>query len=150
MDSVFSNKIRVRVCGFLFDESDRLLLVEHRGLNASDSYWLPPGGGIEFGETTNEALIREFKEETNLEITVGKFLKLNEYIRPPLHAIELFYAVESINGIPTLGTDPELGESGQLLKSIKFVTLEELQIIPNEDKHQLLWELKTFQDLINS
>src|SRR3990167_7099383 len=31
-------------------------------------YWTPPGGGIEKGETWQEALIREVKEETNMKV----------------------------------------------------------------------------------
>lgn len=38
------------------------------------------GGGIEFLEKSNEALKREFKEEINLDIEVGKFLGISEDI----------------------------------------------------------------------
>ena len=31
-------------------------------------YWAPPGGGIEKGETVEEAVIREVREETNMKV----------------------------------------------------------------------------------
>lgn len=43
---------------------DKLLLIHHKKLNL----WLPPGGHIEKDETPDDACIREFEEETNLNI----------------------------------------------------------------------------------
>jgi ADP-ribose pyrophosphatase YjhB (NUDIX family) len=41
----------------------QLVLVDH-----PKSGWVPPGGGIEVGETYEEAVAREVKEETNMEV----------------------------------------------------------------------------------
>lgn len=38
----------------------------------SDAFYRPIGGGIEFGETSAEALAREFREELDVEIDVGQ------------------------------------------------------------------------------
>ena len=51
---------RVRVAGILI-EDDRILLIEHT--KNDKKYWLVPGGGVDWGESAAEALIREFKEE---------------------------------------------------------------------------------------
>ena len=64
---------RVRVAGILI-ENNKILLIEH--LKKNKKYWLVPGGGVDWGESTAEALIREYKEETNLDITVEIFLFL--------------------------------------------------------------------------
>jgi len=41
-----------------------VLLVHHRGFDK----WVPPGGHLEPGETFHEAAVREFKEETGLDV----------------------------------------------------------------------------------
>ena len=46
---------RVRVAGILI-EDDKILLIEH--LKKDKRYWLVPGGGVDWGESTAEALIR--------------------------------------------------------------------------------------------
>lgn len=58
--------------GMIFDESGRVLLI-HR--NDRD-VWGLPGGGIEYGEKTNETIMREIKEETGYEVTVRGFQKI--------------------------------------------------------------------------
>ena len=53
------------------------------------------GGGIEFLEKSEDALKREFKEELNIEIKVGKFLGISEnifnYKGKNAHELVLFY-----------------------------------------------------------
>ena len=71
--ATFGNQIRVRVCGILINQ-EGILLVNHSGLNESGDWWTPPGGGLIFGESLEEALIREFKEETGLVISVAEQL----------------------------------------------------------------------------
>lgn len=126
----YGNKIRVRACGIVLQD-DKMLLVQHSGLNDSDSFWCPPGGGIEFGETAEEALIREFKEETGLDIVVRKLIFVNEFIQPPFHAVELFFEVFIQSGKLITGTDPELNT----IKNVKWVSLKEISAIPKKQKH---------------
>ena len=47
--------------------------------NASRTYWTLPGGGVNVGETFEQAVIREVKEETGLDVTVSKPLFIEEY-----------------------------------------------------------------------
>jgi 8-oxo-dGTP pyrophosphatase MutT (NUDIX family) len=57
----------------LFDDRGRVLLF--RGLDPAEPdirFWFPPGGGIEPGETPEEAARREVREETGLaEVALG-------------------------------------------------------------------------------
>lgn len=50
------------------DPADRILLIHHRDPVDGHQLWEPPGGGIEFGETTRDAVVREWVEETGLPL----------------------------------------------------------------------------------
>ena len=50
----------------LVDEEDRLLLIEGRDPLSGDTHWYPVGGGIEPGESVQEAARREAYEETGM------------------------------------------------------------------------------------
>lgn len=131
---VFGNKVRIRVCGLLYRE-DKLLLIKHQ---MDDYYlWAPPGGGIEFGESVEETLRREFKEETGLVVEIGDFLFLTEHLKPPLHAIELFYQVKASKFDVSLGVEPEV-DGRNLLLEFRFVGEDELAELKREELHSSL------------
>jgi ADP-ribose pyrophosphatase YjhB (NUDIX family) len=52
----------------------QILLIRHREKETGRSYWILPGGGIEPGETEEECIRREMKEETNLDVRVTSLL----------------------------------------------------------------------------
>jgi ADP-ribose pyrophosphatase YjhB (NUDIX family) len=116
----YAGQVRVRVCGLLVHEG-AILLTAHRGLLPNgDLFWSPPGGGWQFGESVQECLKREFREETGLTITPGRFLHLHEFGSSKLQALELFFAVTPTEGSspPRLGTDPEHAADAQLLTQL--------------------------------
>ena len=124
-DDNYRHKLRVRVCGILV-ENDRLLLVRLRSPVTGKIVWMPPGGGLEFGEDIESCLVREFHEETGLHIELDEFQFVNELIEPPYHAIELYYRVVRTGGQLRLGSDPEHRADSQLLQEVRWVPLLEL------------------------
>ena len=120
---------RIRVAGILI-EDDKILLIQHHKNNKK--YWLIPGGGNDWGETAKEALIREYKEETNMNIEVDEFLFFSETIYPnkERHILNLFFRIhrnEKNNSTIKLGDEA-------VLIDLKFVTKEELKtmiVYPN-------------------
>jgi 8-oxo-dGTP diphosphatase len=130
VNETYGNRIRLRACGICVHEH-QVLMVNHRFLSETD-FWSPPGGGIEFGESAAACLMREFKEETGLDVRADNFLFTCEFIRPPLHAIEFFFAVTLLGGVVRKGTDPEADAGHQLIADVKFLPWNELKMMdPN-------------------
>lgn len=128
----YGNKVRIRICGLcVIDE--KLLLVNHNSITKTN-FWAPPGGGLNFGESAKDCLKREFMEETGLEIEAGDFLFACELIKNPLHAVELFFKVNSITTKIITGKDPEPG-SPDILKEVIFKSWKEIQAIPSNELH---------------
>ena len=119
----YGNQLRLRVCGICV-QSGKVLLINHSGMNESGEFWSPPGGGLEFGESIEDCLKREFLEETNTVISVGKFLTVREFLKPPIHAIELYYEVKIESGNIKKGFDPEMDY--QIIKDIQWLSFEDV------------------------
>lgn len=141
----YGNRLRVRACGLCVHD-DRLLLVRHRALLGEGAFWVPPGGGVEFGESATDALRREFREETGLDVRVGTLRFVHEFRRVPLHAIELFFEVTVEGGTLVLGHDPEAAEP--VLEAVAWLSWPEVQALPPTQRHAALNRPGTLADLL--
>jgi 8-oxo-dGTP diphosphatase len=65
--------------GAIILDRNRVLLVE-RGREPLKGYWSLPGGVLETGERLEEGIRREVREETGLEIRIGKIVEIFERI----------------------------------------------------------------------
>lgn len=72
--------VEIAVGGFVINPENKLLLI--RGDKWNGAY-VVPGGHVEFGETFEQALIRELHEETGLAITNPVFLGIQEAVQDP-------------------------------------------------------------------
>ncbi|MBN2732992.1 MAG: NUDIX domain-containing protein [Balneolaceae bacterium] len=120
---IYKNKTRIRVNGLLFKD-DSILLAQIKSPVNDALVWMPPGGGLHFGERIKDCLKREFREETGLDITVGSFVAINELVKPPFHAIEMYFKVEENGGQLRLGKDPEHDRDHQILKDLRWISFD--------------------------
>lgn len=141
----YGNRLRVRVCGILKD-GNKILLIKHLNIGKAGVLYGPPGGGLEFGESIYERLVSEFKEEASIDIEPLDFIGINEFLDPPLHAIELFFNVKHVEGNINLGYDPEMEGGTQILKEIKFYDIDFIQSLPTEQIHPFILKMVSNQE----
>jgi len=99
--------IRTRAQALIIDNG-QVLLAKHHDLTIDEIYWCMPGGGVEAGETPEQAAIRELKEETNLDIRIiGKIGELELPGVTQGYAKGVTFLAEIIGGDMQLGHDPE-------------------------------------------
>ncbi len=133
------------------DKTPRLtsaVLVEHegkyllakRGKADGNGLWVIPGGGVDFGESIEAAAVREIREETGLEIALGKYIGAKEVIYPPngYHRVIFFHHGTVTGG--KLNSSDDVTDAGffsvdeirelTLIESAKWV-FDRLGLIPH-------------------
>lgn len=82
----------IKVVAAVICDKDKVFATA-RGYGEFRGQWEFPGGKIEEGETPQQALIREIKEELDADIEVGDLLKTIEYDYPKFHlSMDCFWA----------------------------------------------------------
>ncbi len=115
-------KFRVAIYGVLV-ENDRVLLTDT--VVPSGIITNFPGGGLELGESPIDAVVREFKEETSLEVTAAELLFCSQRFQqnpeyPHEQLMHIYYRVQRRDGILRLGGNQDD------VASVSWVSLPEL------------------------
>ena len=74
----------IEVVAAIIQKDDHIFATQ-RGYGEWQDWWEFPGGKMEVGETPEEALKREIREELSAEISVGELLTTVEYDYPAFH-----------------------------------------------------------------
>jgi mutator protein MutT len=109
--------------GAIIVRNDRVLLV--RRINPPlEGQWSIPGGLVETGETTRQAIVREVSEETGLEIEPVKLVEVFERVlrdrqsRVQYHYVLIDYLCRALSGDPRAGSD---------VSEVRWASMDELE-----------------------
>ena len=114
-----SDTIKVGVGAVVFRGQDVLII--KRGKAPFEGHWSIPGGGLEHGETVKDAVLREVREETGLEIKILGLLDVFDGLPSDRdgdfnrHVVMIDYICDWVAGEPVAGDDAAEAE---------FVTIE--------------------------
>mgnify|MGYP004630310067 FL=1 len=106
-------------------EDGKLLAMFRRKVKKDGSikeYYVIPGGGLEDGEKLEENVIRELKEEFNVDIEVVKFLGTEEYD----DTIANYFLCKIVNGTPKLGGEELERMTPENYYEIRYINLNEI------------------------
>ncbi|MGD2246969.1 MAG: NUDIX hydrolase [Candidatus Methanofastidiosia archaeon] len=97
--------VRLTVDGVIVEEG-KILLIE-RGNEPYKGLWALPGGFVEYGETTEKAVVREVKEETGLLCNIKKLVGVySDPERDPRgHTVSIVYMLTGGTGDISAGDD---------------------------------------------
>ena len=114
------------------------ILATQRGYGEFNGFWEFPGGKIEQGETAQNAIIREIKEELDVDIAVDKFIDVIKYSYPRFNLIMNCYECHITDGTITL----------QEAQKYKWITLNELKSLDWLPADRLLFP--TLNEVMNN
>ena len=134
---------RIRAVGIIVNNGKVLLM--HR-VKHDKEYYVFPGGGVEEGETVEQALLREVNEETSLEVKIEKLLYHHIYNS---NTEQFFYLCSYISGEPKLGDGNESRTMAQSTANFynpvwcEIKKLPELLLYPLEIRDWFIADAKT-------
>jgi 8-oxo-dGTP pyrophosphatase MutT (NUDIX family) len=138
-------KHRIRAAALLV-EDDRILLVHHVDPQTAESFWVPPGGGLEEEDASVfHCARREVFEETGLEVWPSRIAWIAEFCdeRDGVVHLELFLAGGRAKGEITLEHLPPGQPDSDMIQEARWVhrdELDALQVYPAELRDAAFWQ----------
>lgn len=121
----------MRVVGIILRD-DEVLLMDRN--NRGRKYLSFIGGGVEEGESYEDALYREIKEETSVEVQIEKFIYSLDYSQPFLGRTgQRIYVCRYISGVAQLGESEEKEDNEKGLNTYNpvWVSVSKLKEMKN-------------------
>ena len=120
---------RVRAA-VLIVEDDHILLVKHVHPNTGAVWWIPPGGGVEDGDSSLfDCARREAFEETGLDVELGRIVYIREFVdtENDTYHLELFLNCTGRSGKLTLKNIHGAGPDEHFIKDVRWIHKDDLQ-----------------------
>ena len=111
------------VGAIVIDGAGRVLVVR-RGRPPGEGLWSLPGGKVEMGERLADAVVREVREETGLEVACGRLVEVVERFGDGWHYVILDYLCEPRGGALCAGDD---------VSDARWVSRAELDALPTTE-----------------
>lgn len=137
------NRFTVRVYGLLISPDQKILLSEEK--IGSFHFTKFPGGGLEFGEGMRECLVREFKEEVNIDISVDSHFYTTDFFqqsafRDTDQLLAVYFKVTSFDALSSIRLDEfDIENNGrteqQQFRWVPISALTEEMVTFPVDKH---------------
>lgn len=144
------NKLTIRVTGIVPMNGGFVFMHRKNVIRNKDyqEYYTFPGGHLEEGETLEEGVMREIKEEFGIHVKVVR--KLYELENSRVNMKEYFFLCEYVDGEFGTGegeefsNNPEYKESGEYIPEIvKREKISDLVLLPLEIKEKFLEDLQS-------
>ena len=144
-----NNRIAIRVAGIVPMNDGFVLMHRKNVIRNKDyqEYYTFPGGHLEEGETLEEGVIREIKEEFGINVKVVR--KLYELKNDKLNMKEYFFLCEYLDGEFGTGdgeefsNNPAYKDSGEYIPEIvKLGNIPDLILLPLEIKEKIVQDLQ--------
>ena len=142
--------MRIRVAGIIPME-DGFALMHRTGNKVCGilDYHVFPGGGWEEGETLQEGVAREIKEEFGIDVEVLEKIYEYEFLREGSTQKEYFFLCKYIAGKfgtgdgPEFNNDPKYADRGKFVPEIiKREEIEKINLLPEEIKEKFVEDAK--------
>jgi len=119
--------LMVRPTGILIEDQKILLIKQDV---TEKRHWSLPGGKLEPGESIEQCLVREFREETGLDISVRELLYVCDRIHKDNHVVHMTFPVDRVEE-KTLSLnwehkDLHASSSAKTIREISMVPIEKL------------------------
>jgi ADP-ribose pyrophosphatase YjhB (NUDIX family) len=128
--------------------NNKILLIHRINLEMSEEareYYVIPGGEVMNGEKTEDAVLREMKEETDVNVMLGElFFEMDDKNPRGGNRKHYYYICEYIEGEPKLRSDSE--EAREMKEGVHFYTpmwvdlseFERLSLFPDQIKDKII------------
>ncbi len=127
-------RFNIRVYGLLINEINQILVV-HEQIN-DFKFTKFPGGGLEFGEGISDCIIREFREETGLDIQglthfyTTDFFQTSAF-KPNDQIISIYYKVYTSNDWRNVKLDDQKINEGNRTEYLRFEWVDIKKLTPD-------------------